>query len=594
MSVQEGALCIYVVEYDGCALTNPECGADGECSNNYGLAGTYNTCPNKCLYECAVQREVFTNCRIPHHIQQELGEYKYTVAVVGQPSHTPTKISFGDTFGRPATFTFCISGIEACNDPFSSTRIDRLIDAQKYWKGRRVIAYFGDCSMSLCEFERQVFIIDRVQGPSGKDGRYCIQSKDPLASIDGVKCPDGLPKKSVDGDDITLKLGLNLDGVATDDDPDADPYSKVQSFLFTQNLLDDKGRQATCLSQAKFLCVDGELLKVQPEINNTATSTGYNFRLLDRAQCGSTLKAHDSGSNVTVPLVFQPHEHVADVIKRIVQECADMTETFLLCCTDTEQVYIDDESFDDYRCRFPLQTLNDYVIICKPTSAKTILKSLAQTFLFGLYMQNGAITLKGFAPNLEEPEIVTQYQVLQYSENTTNTGEVATAVIYRYTVDDWTKTATGDNLIDTIGVVGEDFLREPCDRREYPQASVKEIETAWIGPENEYLGYTSAIRWRKILACPADEICLTLTLKESQRFPINQNALLRIDKNLDWRGEYKEQQWVAVSREIVQKGECVKVCFRESPFADEESCLSCDFQFPAATDDCDETCVSVW
>ena len=591
MTTLTGTLCIFKIEFGACAKTYPSCGAPSPCSNAYGMVGTYNTCSNKCLYECSVQSEIFSNCAIPHHISQDLGSYKHSPSVVGKPRHTPTKICFGDTFSRPSTFTFSISGIKYCNDPFNSTPLDRLIDAQKYWEGRRVVAYFGDCSQSLCEFDKHVFIIDKIQGPTGEDCRYQITARSPLAAIDGVKCPDGLPKISESGDEVELTLGVNLDGEPTEDEPDADPYATVNQYLLSQDLLDDSGKQTDCILQAKFLCVDGELVSVMPELTG---SGGYNFLHKDRAQCGSTLKAHDIGAKITIPLVFQPHEHVADVVRRILIECADMTEVFLLCCDDDQQVYLNEESLEAFRCKNPLMTLNDYAVFCKPTDAGKLLKSLAETFLFGLYEEAGQIKMLSLCPSGDPAQILTQAQVIESSESTKNSGDRATGVIYRHTVDDWTKDGKDDNLLNTTGVIREDFLLEPCARNEYAQTKIKEIQTPFINQTNGFQAYTGAMRWRKVLACPADEMCVTLTMQESKRFVIGTKSKLLIEKNRDYTGEYKQQEWIVVSRQILDKGDCVQVCFRESPFADEKPCLSCDFQFPAVYDPCGIDCVSVW
>lgn len=593
MSTQTDPLCIYCVEFDACAKTYPACGATSPCSNAFDLPGTWNTCTKKCLYECGIDRRYYSNCRIPSHIQTELGITKFSVSVVGAQSHVPVKISFGDTFSRPASYKFCLSGTKSCNDPFESTPLARLIDAHKYWEGRRVIAYFGDSSMALCEFERHVFYIKSVEGPTGSDCQYCFDVRSPLSSLDGVKCPDGLPKKSVTGEQAQLVTGLPLPGVATDSDPDSDPTSVYGSFILSNNLLDDGGKQAACISQAKMLCIDGELVGVNPCINDTV-QPGFNWIIKERGLCGSTIKAHDAGAKITVPLVFQPHEHIVDVVERILTECADMPSVFLLCCTDTNEPTLDYDSLEQYRCKFPLQTLNDYVVICQPTEAKVLLKSLAQSFLFSLYDERGVIKMAGLCPTDDDPEILNQWQVLEASEITRNTGDRATAVIYRTQVSDWTKKGSGDNLINETGIIREDFLREPCDRREYPQPSVKIVESIWLSGANDYLAYTSAMRWRKILACPPDELCVTLTLRESKRFPVTQKARLEISKNRDYTGEYKQQDWIVTSRQIVKKGEQVKVCFRESPFADENPALSCEFQFPAESDDCGDTCVSVW
>lgn len=590
MATRPNPVWIFIFEYDGCSKTFPACGAPTPCSNAYDMPGTYHTCSDRCLYECGIQRQILSNCRIPYHIQQELGEYQYGLAVTGTPSQVPTRFMYGQTYSRPGTFSFEFSGVKYCNDPLNSSPLSRLVSAQKNWKGRRLTTYFGHENLRLCEFEKSVFVIDDIAGPSGSADTFKVTAKSPLESLSGKKCPSGSQLRDIDGDFVDLVLGPALDGFPDDSDTNANPYFSIGGWLL------DKGlstaaidyRQAQEISQSSAVIINGEALQVLPSIGPDG---GYNFKLVDRGFCGSTIKPHESGSTFELAQVFQPHDHVADVFRKLLTQCAELPSVFLLCCDDEDPIALDFQSFTDYKCQFPEQVLGDWIVISKSTSITTLLKELAQTFLTGLFDDGGILALDGVRPRDPNATVVTinDYHVAQNSERIKPNTDSYAAVQYQHTPADCTEGISEDNLLDSTSYTREELFLQPCERHEQPDASIFEIKTRFITRENQHLAYANSVRWCRLLACASREMCLDVDIDIASQFSASDSVTLRIDKYRDHTGEYDTREWIVLSKRMVSGGSCVQLCLLESPFENIEPCFSCDFQLTSVYDPTDPT-----
>ncbi len=601
MSAKSNAVWIMVLEIDACANTYPACGAPGPCSNAFDLVGTYNTCTDRCLYQCGVEKIVVTNCRIPPYLMGELGITQYHLNITGEPRHFPVEFTLGESYGRPATFSFAFSGRGKPNGLSTTNDLARLVDAQKYWNGRRLTTYYGRDGMALGEMDRNVFIVDNIIGPTGADYTHTVKARSPIKSISGVKCPSGKPMRDINGNVSKVQLGIALDGIPTEQAPNANPYLSIGTYLLQTPLLADMDiapAQFRELSQATVWCVGTEALRVQPE----EVDGGLNFKLLERSVCGSTLGPHKIGATLQPAFVIQPHEHVADVVLRILQHCADLEQTFLLCCDDAPQVVINMDSIEEFKCLFPEFVFNSTIAICKSTSADTMLDSLAASFGFGLIDDNGFITMRGMHPSTPATpvEVVTQPMVIKYSEASTFSQPISYAAInYQHTMADCTKGAfSKDNLIDNTIYTRDDLFKPACERHEQPEANIKGILAPWFDGSNYHLAWVQSMRYCHIYGQTAKKLALTLDFEEAERFDVGGLAKLNIDRNVGYTRTFKDQVWYVQSKRRVDNGKCTQICFVESPFSNIEPSFTCDFQLPQSYDPTDcftpSDLIAVW
>ena len=598
---------------DQCPLHNPANGPNVSglptCSAVNPCPNTWANCQDKCNYECTVNSYWFTSCRMPVHLMTALDVYNYAPSSIQSIDHLPTLFCPGETISQRGVIKVCLYAPKVCNDPLSGTNLGRLIAAQKFFAGRTLRVYHGDCEMTdICQFTRTDWVIEKVDGPSGNPCVACFTAKDPLTLADKAKCPDSDDKFAsnvVLGEEqpVPFTLGTALDGFPDEVGEGGEipnPYEQVGGFILPINYSNQvSASQNLCMGRTRYVQAGNEILQVEPEIN-PGLIPGWNLRLKQRAVCGSELGPHDRGEKLKLCISFES-EHVVDVWLRLLTECAELEDLPIDCCSDEPLSLINYESFERVRCENPLYMI-DRTIICDPVSIQKLRQELAQQFLLmeAFDQTTGQIRLFSFRPpdcDEGEYEIIDSALMVKDSFTISQAIEPYNRVIISHDVVDCSDDPQGTNLGNITSYVSADLLRERCARREYKSSRDKVMASRWLNGRSGYLANTLAYRHYLLHRCPLRDITFETTNDIAKCYDFGQFVTLEHDKLRDWAGNYLQTPFMIKGKQVVD--DCVRITAQESPFTDAvKPCLTCEGECPTVfseeVDECIDDCERVW
>jgi len=603
------AITLVELKLDQCSQWNPtngptpagltNCNATSPCPN------TWAHCQDKCSFECQLNSYWYTDCRMPVHLMSALKAYIHTPEAIQSIDHLPTLFCPGEFISQRGVIRICLYAAKRCNDLLGGSDLSRLLQAQKFIEGRTISVYYGNCDMNdICQFSRTDWIIDKVDGPSGRECIVCFTCKDPLTLADGATCPRSEDKIAADANNSNSRtapftLGLPLDGFPDDNSPLADPYSAVNNYLLPVNYSDNySDAQNRCMARANYVQIGQEIIKVNPE-KNTGLVQGWNFKLANRAQCKSTLEPHNIGDAITLCESFE-NEHVVDVWLRLLTECADLAETPIDCCTDENRSLINYESFERVRCENPLFIIQE-TIICEPTSTQKLREELASQFLLmEAYDQTtGQINLLSYKPPEQNSvvNIITERNMVEDSFKISKGVEPYNRIIFAHDLVDCSKGISDGNFNSIKGYVSDDLKNEVCARREYKNYRDKNFKSRWLNGSSGYLAETLSYRHYLIHQCPLRDICFETTVDFAKELEFGEFYLIRHDKLSQWDGTPIDAPFMLKGKQNI-KNNCVKVTFQESSFSNIVACLNCDTDnmstFEPAVDPCISDCKRIW
>lgn len=595
---------------DGCAndFGNGVCTATGvQCYN------TYNTCLDKCNYVCEPKRFWFTSCAVPPHIAPQ-----FTPNIVSLSS-IPTTLAIGRAFSTRGRVKLCLQdaphndlgfdpywprgAIPICPEDKPGTLLARWLRRVKFFENRRVNIYHGYVDQPLCDFTKETFFIDKVD-PSGSNGIVCFTLKDPLilAEDKNAKCPRQEAKTvatQVLGNEFNLpfRLGGALDGL---NDPSSDqqnfPYARVGAFLLDQNYV--KGadpEQDACFARIRHVCIGKEVLEVRA-VPNPATPTGWNLKLIDRASCGSELAAHEPNAQIRIAESFNK-EHVADVICRLLTECADIEQVAAVCCLDEPESLIDHASFEAFKCAAPMAYVS--AVICDPVGITTLLNELSEQFHFFLYYDStiNRIRIKALAP----PPCGYEPLVLEHCEYV---GEISPKVgddrfneiDVLYGTVNCAQSLSSNNLSSAAITLPADALLPACERKTWKTRRKKEIKSRWVDECNAYVALASGERWACLRECASEVIKAQTTFTIGQCIEYGEFLKVRHPFLQDIHGGPTEDLWMVRSKTTA--GDCTTIEFERADFFnDVRSCYDCESECAvklAPADECGNACTGIW
>lgn len=596
------------------------------CSNVFGEAPctatgepcyqTWATCKDQCNFNCTTKSFWFSDCELPPHLAQS-----YT-ANINSVSSNPTTLSIGTTFSTRGRIVIEFQdaphndiGFDPyhadrhvipirCAEDMPGTLWGRLTQRVKFWENRRATVYHGYCDQPLCDFTKEAYFIDSVDGPSA-GGTVTMNLKDPLILADdkAAKCPRAESLKvatTVIGNEFEfpMRLGTALDGLPSGAGATDNPFTEVGAYLLENNYLAGDPDQDLAIVQTQHVCIGNEVMRVRPEINN-ATPQGWNLVLMERGACGSEIRAHDVNATITRAETFSDM-HVADVVLRLLTECATIEDVAIACCTDEQPNLIDFDSFESYRCANPLARICE-TVICKPVGVTTLLNELSEQFLFFLFYDSatGKIRMQGLAPVCEADVFTIKecWHVVKDSFSTKRGDGPYNQITYLHDTINCAQGLSDSNLSSATVTVTADALKEPCDRREYKSRREKEIKSRWIGPCNTFLARANGERWLRLRRCRVESVTIDVTFDVGKCIEYGGFARIEHDRLQSASGGPREQLFMLTGKHNVK--DCTRLTFEQSPFDGTVApCFGCDE--PCATvavleDECaNDDCVGVW
>lgn len=568
MSLAGPPLFLAELVLDQCPLHNPANGvpaAAGQvsCSATEPCSNTWFTCQAKCDYRCEPVSYWFSNCEVPGH----LGVYD-ALPIIGSWDHQSTKLVPGSMFNGSGSIRICMQDLEAC-DGLGGFVLARLIEAQKYFEGRRLNVWQGDCNMPFEGLLKSTFYIDRVSGPS-KDCEICLEGSDTtsLIGFDKAVCPP--TKELVDvtfGQDVPLSLGVELQGAATASDPKLNPDLFVGKFILANNYVTDNGGvNDRCFLETRYLCAGSEMLEVIPCINeNALPERGWNFELVERAVCGSELSAHANGDRLEM-VKHITNTHAADVIRDLIQNCADLDQVARTCCNQPAESLLSEYHLEQYRCARPSDMISD-VKFCDVEDVGELLESLANELNISIFFDDvcDQIVVRDYSPPAADAEIkiVMPDDIIRDSFEVKPTDERYTNVIYNHNLVDCTRGPVAGNFRCHVLNKNIDGLREVCDRREYKTTRDLIVNSRWINGANAYLATVNTIRWAARAACPPREVEFEVLPRFSRGFVMGDLTTVQHEK-ISSGGAYSTALWMFTGRKLLNN--TVRMCFIETPW----------------------------
>lgn len=577
---------------------------------------TWNTCKDQCNFDCKTKSYWFSSCRLPNH----LGIANYTPNIKSVQS-SPTKLELGKAFSTRGRIQVCFQdeahtdqGFDpywprgatpiVCATDMPGTLFGRWRARAKFFENRRVNVYHGYCDQALCEMTQESYFIESIKGPSST-GVVCFVLKDPLIFLEDktAKCPSAKSRvvaTQTIGQEYPLRFTLQqeLFGPA-ENEGDGNPYEQIGGFLLRNNYLAGDPKQDAFFARLRHVCIGSETLAVAAEIN-TATPSGWNIRLLDRAVCGSELKGHKAGKEIIAAETIQ-NEHISAIICRFLTECSELSDIAIACCEDEVANLIDFDSLEQMVCDAPLAYVCE-TIICKATGMTTLLNELAKQFLFHIYFDSsvGKIRSKVFKPpacDLEPLHIRECDKVKDTLSAQTSESRVSQVTFY-YDTENCAESPSKENS-NSVGVaVTADSLKEPCDRREFKTQKEDEVISRWINQCNCYVAPASSERWLFMRSCPAENVTLDLDYHLARQIPLGDFITIEDQWIQDVDGLPSTDLFFVKGKHYL--GGCYRLTAERMPFKPGEIApqFNCDSGCPTLIkeyDRCDPaSCLGVW
>ena len=518
--------------------------------------------------------------------------------VIESWDHQATKLVPGSMFKGSGSIRLCLADMKSC-DGLGGWVLARLIEAQKYFEGRRLNVWQGDCNMSFDEMVKSTFFMDRVTGPDKNCG-VCLEASDPtsLIGFDKAVCPPS--KNLVDviyQQPVQLTLGVPLQKGPTVEKPNLNPDQYVGNFILSNNFLpDNDGPTDRCFLDTKYLCAGKEMMHVIPCINEDANPVpGWNFKLVERAVCGSTLVEHKNGDRVEIVKHFE-NMHASDVIRCLIQDCANFDQVTETCCEGEPESFLSEYFLQEYKCKRPSDVITD-VKFCEVQDVGDLLECMAKELNISIYFDDFCqqIVVKAYCPPEDDDvNILTAEEIIKDSFNVKPTDERYSSVTYNHDLVDCTIGPKAGNYRCHVVNQNIDALREPCDRRTYKTTKDLVVNTKWINGGNAYLANVNTLRWAERAVCPPRQIEVDVLPETSRCYAMGQITKIEHEK-VSMGGEYSKSLWMFTGRKMLK--DCVRLCFIETPWTSGlySNSFNCDTLPTRPTDLCElEQCERVW
>lgn len=531
---------------------------------------SYYESPDKCGFVCTPTSYWFSDCKAPSQIASAAlpnAVLMNLASITWQCSD----LQIGSAVPKRGSVSFCLQDEESKDPDVPGGYISSLFHSQKYWEGRKVVVYTGDCSQTIDQMDRQAYYITKASPPNAAC-RVCFTAKDPLSLLDtGQLCPDTgcLPTLSL-RETMPAELEFSEAGFVI-----SNPEALVNRFILSSNIprgvdpeIDEK------ILCTEYLCHEGEVLRVVAAESSSTTiigdgsgfdPSGWNFLLVERASCGSKIAEQKAGSALS-PAWSVTNCHVADVLLELLRKCASIEEIGLVCCTDQNEVSIDCESIETFRCKNPLAII-ERTIICQPTDVNTLINELGRDFGFKLEFDEFtgllAVVCVQQPDNAVETTIVRECDIQKGSWKPIAGAKRRSKVSIAYGTPDCSEPVTKQNAQFTATYPNVSTTAVPiCERRKYRTITTETWSSRWFTERTAYLAKARAQREVCLFECEgfgfefiADPV-LACSLVPGQfiRF--------ELDKVVDGQGQFSKDLYMLTGKCKTSGGGGRSVCYK--------------------------------
>lgn len=564
---------------------------------DYDASGVpHNLLENPCAFECDPKCFWFSDCKAPSQIALEAAPDAIMPMLASVTSYGQ-RLEIGKGISRRGTARVCINDWRIdCLDENSDFFLQTLRDDQKFWENRKIEIYYGDCRQTLDEMSKETYVIaDAVS----QNCQLCITAKDPLFLLDteNQSVPAYCPFDFKIRDDLPAEFEIDEDtGEFT-----KDPWKYINHYILSENYITQNPQELDCILCTTHLCVDGEALRVAPLWNDPSLPSdevalgafgpaGWNFVLLDRAQCGTSLSDIAAGTQAQRAETIEKC-HVADVVQRLLNS-AELSDTSLTCCTGDIDISIGCDSLEELRCKHPLNII-DEAIICDE-EASDLLDELAQQNLFSVFFNNEtqSVDVALFCPQDDaEISVLQECDIADGSISVTPGTERYSRVIVRQTKN-CTESPSDSNtekVADAVDAASEIF--PICDRRRYRTAKTLTINSRWFGGCSQWRATTLANQLLCLYQTPRDRLTLSTQPNAACDYVLGQQVEIMSPK-------VSKGAWTLVAKtRSGHRNSCWRLEFENLFQTTQPVALgfACDPTLPAANlssgDACDATCL---
>lgn len=525
---------------------------------------------DKCSFVCTPTSYWFSDCKAPSQIASAAlpnAVLMNLASITWQCSD----LQIGSAVPKRGSVSFCLQDQESKDPDVPGGYISSLFHSQKYWEGRKVVVYTGDCSQTIDQMDRQVYYITKASPPNAAC-RVCFTAKDPLSLLDtGQLCPDSgcLPTLLL-RERLAAELTFTESGFVSDN-----PDALVNRFLLSSNIprgIDPEiDKKILC---TEYLCHEGEVIRVVAAESSSTTiigdgsgfdPPGWNFLLVERASCGSQISEHAAGAELSPAAAFQ-NCHVADVLLELLRECAQIEEIGLVCCNDQIEVSIDCQSIEDFRCKNPLAMI-DRTIICQPVEVSTLINELGRDFGFKLDFDEttGLLSVVCIqAPvNPLESTVIRECDIQKGSWKPIPGSTRKSKVSISYGTPDCSETVSKQNAQFNASWPNVSVNSVPiCERRKYRTIRTVQWSSRWFTERTAYLAKARVQREVCLFECEGFGFELIADPVLACSLVPGQFVRFEIDKVVDGAGQYSKDLYLLTGKCKTAAGTQRTICFK--------------------------------
>ena len=529
---------------------------------------SYFESPDKCAFQCTPTSYWFSDCKA--HSQLAAAALPNAIHLaISSVSWQCSDLQIGSAVPKRGSVQFCLQDQESKDPDVPGGYISSLFHSQKYWEGRKVVIYTGDCSQTIDQMDRQAYYITKAQPPNAAC-RICFTAKDPLSLLDtGQLCPDTgcLPVLSL-RDRLPAELTTSESGFVLDD-----PDALVNSFILASNIpigIDPEiDKKILC---TEYVCHEGEVLRVVAAENgpgsvvegNSFGPVGWNLVLVERAACGSKIAEHKAGAALS-PAASFTNCHAADVLLELLRDCAAIEEIGLVCCDDQMEVMIDCESIEEFRCKNPLAII-DSTIICQPTEVNTLINELGRDFGFKLEFDEMTGLLSVIcvqSPDAVDVTVIRECDIQAGSWKPISGADRRSKVSIAYGTPDCSETVTKQNAQFAATYPNVSTTAVPiCERRKYRTIKTTQWSSRWFTERTGYLALARAQREVCLFECEGFGFELIADPVLACSLVPGQFVRFELDKVVDGQGQYSQDLYMLTGKCKTAAGSKRAICYK--------------------------------
>ena len=532
---------------------------------------SYYESPDRCAWQCTPTSYWFSDCKAPSALAAAALPNAMLLAL-SNISWDCSDLQIGSAVPKRGSVRFCLQDQESKDPAVPGGYISSLFHSQKYWEGRKVVVYTGDCSQTIDQMDRQAYYITKASPPNAKC-QVCFTAKDPLSLIDtGQLCPDTgcLPALAL-RDRLPAEIKFSDDGFAIDD-----PNALINSFILASNIpigVDPEiDKKILC---TEYVCHQGEVLRVAAVVNDPGDPTlvengsfgpvGWNLVLVERASCGSKIAEHKAGAELS-PAWSVTNCHVGDVLLELLRDCAAIEEIGLVCCNDQLEVSIDCQSIEDFRCKNPLAII-ERTIICQPVEVNTLINELGRDFGFKLEFDETTGLLSVIciqAPvNAVETTVIRDCDIQENSWKPISGAERRSKVSIAYGSPDCSEAVTKQNAQFSATWPNVSVTAVPiCERRKYRTIKTVQWSSRWFTERTGFLAKARAQREVCLFECEGFGFELIADPVLACSLVPGQFVRFEIDKVVDGQGQYSQDLYMLTGKCKTAAGNNRPICYK--------------------------------